>query len=813
MNFKSALPHLLACIFFFSITLVLFYSGIVDGKVLNQHDILQWHGGAHETLDYRKQSGEEALWSNSMFSGMPTTLISTQYYGDVMVHIQRIISLGIPRPFSFIFLAFVSFYILMTAFGVRMEIGVLSAICFGASSFLIIGVMAGHTSRIAAIAFLPLVVAGVKFIFDQKYSWGFILTAIGLALEIRVNHLQITYYLAIILVVFGLNHLIICLRNRTAEQLKFQLPILLLAAALAVGANYGILSSVFEYSKHSTRGQSELSNREQGNTGLEKAYVFEFSNGITEPIVLFIPNFYGGSSNESLSDKSVLAKALSTQGMSRFQVDQYLQSVPTYWGNQRLTAPYYVGAIMIFLFVLGLLILDLKSNIWLVVTVVLGIVLSWGDNFQALNYFLFDFMPGYSKFRSVTFTLILAIFGITAIAGLAFQKIVEFPPKKAGKKIIQTAVIVGGFAVIAGLLAGIGSFRAPIDEQLIAVQRPDWFIDAIRGDRERMLRMDALRSAFFVFAAGAIIWLIVKERVQKGTGLIIIIILGTADIVMVDKRYLNKDKFEYDVTEKYFKPQDADKFIQEITTAGDRVLNLQNPFNEALTSYHHNSIGGYHGAKLGRYQELIEASISPEINALIQDLQAGGDNKSFEKAGVINMLNARFVKYGPAKENVLINDMANGSAWFVSDVLMVNSADEELKTLAEINTKTHAVIDGNKFSIPVVSTDSLAEISLEVKEVKKIKYSTSSKSEGFAVFSEIYYSEGWTATIDGKPTEIFRTNYLLRGLQVPAGKHEIEFRFEVENFRFLNNVSLASGLAIFVTSFGFFFTSYRKRKS
>jgi len=810
MNLKNILPHLLAIAFFFVITLILFHPGIIEGKTLNQHDILQWRGGAQEATQFREQNGEEAYWTNSMFSGMPAFLVSTQYSGDLFVHLQKGISLGIPRPYSLIFLAFVSFYIMMLTFKVKPLIAIAGAIAFGATSFMIIGLMAGHNSRVVAIAFIPLVVAGVKLVFDKNIGLGFLLTAIGLALEIRVNHLQMTYYLAIILLIFGINHLIQSIKAKDFHVFKIQMPVLLLAAFLAVGANYGKLSNILSYSTYSTRGQSELTASKK-ESGLDKDYAFEFSNGIFEPLVLFIPNFYGGASNQKLGKNSKLVDALLKNGVSRVQLDQYTQSVPTYWGKQRLSAPYYVGSIIIFFFVLGILILDMRTKMWLISLVTLGIVLSWGDNFETFNYFLFDYFPGYNKFRSVTFTLTLAIFGLSTMAVLSLQKVLEIDKGIARKKLLIAALITAGFALIAALFSGMGAYRAPVDQQL-AQQAPDWFIQAIRDDRARLLKIDAIRSALFITLTVGVVWLILKEKIQTSVGLAAIIALISIDLLTVDKRYLKASNFEKDVAEAYFEKSNADAAILDATNPGDRVLNLQNPFNESKTSYLHSSVGGYHGAKLGRYQDLIEHHLTPEMNQLITGLQATG-NPDFEKLNVLNMLNTRFFKYGEAKENVLINSASNGASWYVDALESVQNPTEEITKLKEIDTKKVAVIDASQFSISFsIDPDSSATIDLVSKTAKKLVYSASRKNDGLAVFSEIYYPEGWNASINGEEVEIMRVNYVLRALKIPMGESEIIFEFKPVGVDTANTIMLVSGLAIFLLGGGFMFISSRQKQ-
>jgi hypothetical protein len=784
--------------------LVLFEPAFFDGRTLNRHDIIQWRAASGQVRGYREETGEEPLWTHAMFSGMPATLVSTHYWGDVLQPL--LLTLNFARPYTLIFIACLGFYLLMMSFGVRPYTALVGAIAFGCSSYLIIGLAAGHSSRIAAVAFMPMVMAGCNWLLRGQYRWGFIVTALSLALEIKVNHLQITYYLALVLLVMGINYLIIAIREKDPDFWTKKVPLLVLAVTLAVGANLGKLWSIVDYGKYSTRGKSELVKEDDG---LDKSYVFEFSNDITEPLVTFIPNFYGGSSSQSLSEKSALAKALRAQGASRMQVEQYIQSVPTYWGSQRLSAPYYAGAILVFLMVLGWFILEKKVKIWLTVVLIIGIVLSWGDNFPAINYFLFDYLPGYNKFRSVTFTIILTILAIAILGTLALDKILHSTDKKLQKKFFYALGIAGGFALLAGLFAGMGSYRGAVDEALVAQQTPDWFIDALREDRARLLRIDALRSAFLVVLAAGAVWLVMRKSATAIVGAGIITLLVFIDVVLIDKRFLKEDNFQEGKLEEAIRKTAADQVILADTT-DYRVMNLRNPFNDATTAYYHNAIGGYHGAKLGRYQELIEYHLSPEMNALIEKLQTG--RLSYEDLDVLNMLNAKYFKYGSARDNVLMNSSALGSAWVVSEVHDVNSPQKEIDKLGTIDTRTEAVIDRSKFPTAKHLDGGAGSIALNMKKPNRLKYTANMEKSGLAVFSEIYYPKGWKARIDGQPADILRVNYVLRALKVPEGKNEIEFEYAPEIYRKGNYAMLASGLMMYALCLGFLLYPVFRRK-
>ena len=414
--FQQLLPHVIAVLVFLLITVIFFHPVFFENKGLSQHDILQGLGTSKSLKDYRELTGQEGLWAGSVFSGMPGNLVNLIYSGDLVIHLQRAFTLWLPHPTSLLFLSLISFYILLLANKVRPYVSMAGAIAFGLTSFQIISYWAGHNSKAAAVALMPLVLAGVILAFRGKLGLGFLLTAFGLAMQIRVNHLQITYYLLIICIVFGINELIVRGKDGTIKEIVKPLSVLILAAILAVLTSFGRLWGVYEYSQYSTRGKSELTSQTQtADSGLDKEYAFQYSNGLFEPLFLFIPNFFGGSTSQDLGTDSNLADALRRNGAAPAQVREQVRSIPTYWGDQPSTAPYYAGAITIFLFVLGMLVLEGRRKWWLFSLVVLGIMLSWGKNFSDFNYFLFDNLPGYNKFRSVTFTIIISVFALVLV--------------------------------------------------------------------------------------------------------------------------------------------------------------------------------------------------------------------------------------------------------------------------------------------------------------------------------------------------------------------------------------------------------------
>ena len=691
-------PHLIAVVVFLLLVLALFHPVFLENKSLFQHDIRQGEGAAKELMDFREATGEEGLWTNSMFSGMPAYLINVHWSNSIVIGIQAFFTLGLPHPVRLIFLAFISYYILLLSFKVRPFLSMAGAICFGFSSFLIVGMVAGHNSRIGAIALMPLVMAGIHLTFSGKRLMGLAVTALALSMQLRINHLQIVYYMLLIVVIYGLIQLIQEVKAKRLKDFTKNIALLTLAVILSIGTFSGALWSILEYSRYSMRGVSELQRTvEKGEnpSGLEKDYAFQYSNGQFEALILLIPNFFGGSSQQKLNKNSHLAKALQRQGLPPRQVAEQLKAVPTYWGDQPLTTPYYVGAIMVFLFVLGIRTVEKKYVTWLSISVGLGILLAMGNNLEWFNYFMFDYFPGYNKFRSVTFALIISIFCMILLGMMGLEKIIgRGLNKKTQKDLFMAFGITGGFCLLAAIFANIGSYHAPIDER---INVPDWFVEAIREDRAALLRSDALRSFFLIAISFGVIYFMLKQKLSPKLALPIITVLIIIDSWGVSIRYIGEQNFSRAPSSNYFKETKADQIINQDPAIHFRVLNLNNPFNEAQTSYYHSSVGGYHGAKMRRYQDLVENGISSEFNRVIEKLRGG--SRDFSDLAILNMLNTRYFKFGDGPNNVLQNTNALGNAWLISKAIVVNSPDEELDQVIQINPKIQAIVDGSKFEL------------------------------------------------------------------------------------------------------------------
>jgi hypothetical protein len=795
---KDIFPHLIAIILFIVVTILFYNPVFFENKQLNQHDILQGIGGGKELIDYRDLTGKEGLWTNSMFGGMPGYLINTQWSGDILQYVQRILSLGLPAPARYTFIMILCFYIMLLSFRIRPYLAMAGALGFGLSSFSIIGIMAGHIWRIMAIAFMPLVLAGIHLTFTNKKWIGLGLTALVLGLQIRANHLQMTYYLLIIILIYLLFVFIKYVREKEAGKFVLNGLFLVIPVVLAVGSNFGKIWTVLEYSKYSTRGKSELAATAQDQSGLDRDYVFQYSNSIFEPLVLIIPNIMGGASQQALGESSNLAEALTRNGLSRKQVSDQIKAVPTYWGKQPITAPYYAGIIFFFLFILGLFLVDKHIRYWLITVTLLSVVLSWGDNFKVFNYLVFDLLPGYNKFRSVTFTIIMAFITIPLGGMMGLEKFMQKPSGEKLKFLKYAVYITGGILLLALVFSLTGSFRGSVDERLSNV--PSWFLDALRADRASILRMDIFRNGFFFLLAAFLLWRYSLNKLNSTLIYISFILLITLDAGLVSNRYISDDNYERNVQQNYFTPSAADKKMMGNQEDHYRVLNLQNPFNESRTSYFHQSIGGYHGAKMHRYQDLIERYISKEINEFITNFRQG--KEPFSNLNVLNMLNTRYFYFGQEAEGVIENPDALGNAWFISDIQPVNNPDEEIRALNEMDPSATCVIDISRFPGETRRYSANGTIDLVAYRPGFLKYQYSKEDKGFAVFSEIYYPAGWKATIDGNPAEIKRVDYVLRGMEVPAGDHTVEFEFQPASYRTGNRIMLVFSLGT-VLFFGF----------
>jgi hypothetical protein len=697
----------------------------------------------------------------------------------------------------------VCFYVLLISFGVRPYLAVAGAIAYGFSTYFMVSIEAGHLWKMRAIAYAPLVIAGVHLAFSKKYLAGFALTSLALALEINSNHIQITYYLALCLLIYGIVHFIFAVKEKELKPFLISTGFVLGAALLAVGANFGKLWSTYEYGKYSIRGKSELSSNTESSGGLDREYAFQWSSGKAESFTLLIPNFYGGASGNYTGTNSELERVLAQNNVPQNQIAQYTRGLLGYWGPQPFTSgPVYAGAIICFLFIIGILYTDKRYKWWLISATLLSLVLSWGKNFPELNYFLFDHLPLYNKFRAVSMTVVIALITMPLLGLLGLEKLLGEPWDKKTQMNLWVALgVTGGFALLIAIVAYVPAVEGD--------QFPEWLKQAINASRKSIIRNDVIRALFFIAAASASLFFYFRKKLGVTTVSFIILALIAVDNIGINYRYINKDNYISQRRNTFLTQTPADKIIRQDKSGNYRVLNLQNPFNDARTSAFHHSVGGYHGAKMRRYQDFISQPLQNEINSIIQEGRVTEQNTR-----LISMLNTKYLLAGLTEDGVIRNPYPNGNAWFIETLLEVDNADEELEKLSSINPRTEAVIDVSNFIAKPFAYDSASTAALIDYTPNKLTYQTTAVTDGYVVFSEIYYPEGWTAYIDGEAAAIDRVNYILRGMHVPAGEHKIEFRFKPASYFVGNKIMLVSNvLLLLVVVAGLFWTGKQYRES
>lgn len=801
IDFKKLLPHLLVVLAFVAISLAYFFP-VLEGKVIEQHDIAQWEGMSKEIVDFREKYNEEPLWTRSMFGGMPAYQISVLYPANLIKYVNDVLFLGLPVPVAYIFVALIGFYLLLLSLKIDFKMAFAGALAFAFSSYNLIIVMAGHNSKVHAIALVPLVIAGIVFAFNKKYLLGGAITAMALALQIYANHLQITYYLAIAIGLWMLVKLVVAVKEKMLPDFAKTVAVLMIAAVLAILPNITGLMLTYEYGKDTTRGPSELTEKSV-STGLDMDYAFSWSYGIYETMTLLIPDFYGGSSTSELGPNSATYQALADNGNAA-NAKRFTQNAPMYWGEQSVTAgPTYLGAIMVFLFVVGLFLVKGEYKWWLVITTILFIMLSWGKNFMGFNEFFFNHFPGYNKFRAVTIILSMLAFTVPLLGILALAKLFDnkILPAEKNKALLYSFYITGGISLIYFIIPSLaGDFSSTGDSNY---KDYPWLLEALMKDRQSALRMDAFRSLFFIAAAFGILYFTVKGTIKQHLAVWLLAGFILIDLWVVDKRYLDSDNFvSASKAKQPFQPTDADLAIMQDKEPGYRVMNMSvSTFNDAGTSYFHNSIGGYHGAKLKRYQELIEYQISRNNMA------------------VLDMLNTRYFIVPDRETNRPMpqrNPGALGAAWFVKEYKLVANADSEITALTDFVPSQTAVIDV-RFKDQVdgfnPQFDSTATIKLTSYKANHLTYTTKLQSDQLAVFSEIYYDKGWNAYLDGKPVPHLRANYVLRAMKIPAGSHTLEFKFEPKTYYNGEKIALAGSIILLLVFAGGVFMELRNSGS
>ena len=791
---KKILPEVLVIVFFAVISFAYFFPADIEGKILFRHDSSAGVGAGQEQSQYKERTGKMTRWTNSLFSGMPTYQMAPSYKSsDTLGVAMKAYHLWLPENVWYVFVYLLGFYILMRAFDFRRWMAALGAIIWAFSSYFFIIIAAGHIWKVWALAYLPPMIAGVVLAYRGKYLWGLLVTAVFAAFEVNANHVQMTYYFLFPIFFMILAYLVEAIREKKICHFLKATAICAVGALIGISLNISNLYHTWQYGQESMRGKSELvkkNSANQTNSGLDRDYITQWSYGIGETWTLLVPNTKGGASIPLSESKTAMAKADP-------QFEQIYQQLGQYWGDQPMTAgPVYVGAFVLMLFILGLFIVKGPMKWALLAATILSILLSWGKNFMPLTDFFIDYVPMYSKFRTVASILVIAEFTIPLLAMLALKEIVDakLPVYKTRKYLWISFALTGGVALLFALMPSVffSSFVSAQEAQALQ-QLPQEYVGPIMNNltemRKAVFTADAWRS-FFIICIGMLCLLLYQfKKLRKEYMIGAIIVLCLVDMWQVNKRYLNNDMFVPKSEREAAQPlTKADEFIlQDKSDCGNyRVLNLsKSTFNENETSYYHKSIGGYHAAKLRRYQELIDAYIAPEINSLMNAVaEAQGDMTAIKGDSiwpVLNMLNMRYaiIPLQNGETAPLKNQYAQGNAWFVDQLTYVDNANQELAALGKMDLRHEAVADKKfqkQLGQAVAQDYNNVSVNLIAYEPNELKYDVKSAKGGVLVFSEIYYP-GWTATVDGQPVDVGRVNYVLRALQLKPGNHLVVLQF------------------------------------
>ena len=805
-------PHLIALIGFVVISLIYFYP-VLQGKKIYQSDIVQYTAMAKEQNDFRTEEHAEPYWTNSSFGGMPTYQLGAKYPNDFIGHLDDALRF-LPRPADYLFLYFFGFYVLLLVLKIDPLKAFFGALAFGFSTYMIVILGVGHNAKAHAIAYMPMVIAGVILVFRKRYILGGLLTMFAVALELNANHFQMTYYLLFLLLFVGIYYGIKYIKNKEYKELFKIVGVFTIVLILAVGANATSLLATKEFADYSIRGKSELTFTPDGkkkteNTALSREYITEYSYGIAESFNLIAPRLFGGGNSEKLNEDSSVYAFMLNYGATPEEAKEFTENYGlTYWGDQPIVAaPAYIGAIVFFLCVLGLYHDKRKLKYVFLAGALFSLILSWGKNFSVVTDFFIDYVPLYDKFRAVSSIQVVLELCIPVLAIMGLHSFFTTDKEKQWSSLWKAAATALGLIVVLFLFRSSFDFAGAMDGRLLQFfqQHPDKsfgieFLNALKEDRRSLYAADLLRSGFFIILVVAFLYLYTKNKLASTTTIVIVGLLMVFDLVLVDKSYVSKKDFvsarEVDVP---FEATPTDQKILQDTT-NYRVLDIAG-FLNARASYFHKSIGGYSAVRPIKMQELFDYQIAKN------------------NVEVLNMLNVKYLIQTNEKgeEFPVANPDANGNAWFISKIMAVNSADEEMKALNKLDTKEVTVIrkerDENSFeiSLPFIK-DSLSVITLDSYKPNHLKYTSNNAHLGFAVFSEMYYKNGWIATVDGKETPIYKVDYALRGIQIPVGKHTIEFKFEPQVVKTGSIITLISTIGMLLLVVSGFYVERKKEK-
>ena len=813
---KKIIPDLIAIAAFAILSFAYFFPADIENRILFQHDTAAGAGAGQEAVEYYEETGERTRWTNSIFGGMPTYQISPSYDSTRPLQwLQQAYQLFLPNYVSLTFILMLGFYILLRAFGIPAWFSALGGVMWAFSSYFFILISAGHIWKFVTLAFIPPTLAGIVLAYRGRLLKGALLTALFMALQIHSNHVQMTYYFLIVILFMVIAYGVQAWRSKTLPQFWRASAVLVVAALVGVAVNLSNLYHTYTYSKETMRGKSELVQTDadaakQTSSGLDRDYITQWSYGIGETWTLLVPNYKGGASVPLSQNPKAMEKANPYYGSLYAQLTQY-------FGEQPMTAgPVYVGAFVLFLFVLGCFVVKGPMKWALLGATVLSILLSWGKNFMPLTDFFIDFVPMYNKFRAVSSILVIAEFTIPLLAIFALKKVMDEPVllKREKRAVAISFLLTAGVSLlfyVAPDVFGSGFISAQeaqmlqtaVNRQMIPAQELSGILANLGEMRAALVSSDALRSFFIITVGVALLWLYAAGKLRSSLTVGALLVLCLLDMWTVNKRYLHDDQFvPRSIRTTTFNKTATDEAILKDSTPDFRVLNLAtNTFNENNTAYWHKSVGGYHAAKLRRYQELIDRHISSEMKAVYDEVvAANGDMNAVDatRFPVLNMLNTRYfvLPLQQGQTAPLLNPYAFGNAWFVSGVRYVANANEEIDALHEVSPRKTAVVDV-RFrealqGAEALPLDSTASIRLASYAPNHLVYETDNAADGVAVFSEIYYPDGWQVTIDGQPATLARADYVLRALHIPAGRHTIEMRFDPQSLHVTEAIAYAA---------------------
>lgn len=814
--FKENSSHLIVIAIFF--VLVFFYfSPVWQGKALSQHDVMQAMGSQKELFDYRAKDGHAPQWTNSMFGGMPTYQIWYEHTTNITSYVNRILTTFFPLPADVILIYLLGSYFLLSVLRIKPWLAAVGAIAITFSSYNFIYIEAGHVNKAYAIAYLAPIIGAVILCYRGNKLWGPILLAVFLALEIRTNHVQMTYYLFIALLVYVGFELYYAIREKRVPAFAKATALQIGAVVVAVVVNASVLFPTYEYSKLTTRGKANIVKVDEGNKsgGLDKDYAYAWSQGVGENLTFLIPNAYGGKTQGVLGEDSHVVKFFTGLGAPQNQALQMAQSLPAYWGEKSITSgPWYFGAGIIFLFVLGIFIVRDRLKWWILAAIGLTVLLALGGNFPLVSDIFFDYAPLYNKFRAPESILIIPSILIPVLAVMAVHELINKGSEIAqlDKKVLYSFGIIAGICLVVALMPNILAFKSSTNQDFINMLTKE-FGDAnlanqlsaeLIKDRADLASSDAWRSLGIVLVVFALVWFFVKKKLSANILVIGIGLITLLDLWSVDKRYLNNETFvDKSLTKNPIQEREVDQLIRMDKDPHYRVLDLTtNPFSDAKASYFHKSLGGYHAAKLMRFQELLEHQFNGAINE-----------------DVLDMFNVRYVitrDPNNGAERIQRRSTAAGNAWFVDKVTFVKDNAQEMQAISSFDPAKEAFVHDEfkgKVNAARLGRPNNADIKLTSYHPDKLQYEYTAPNDVFAVFSEVYYEKGWKAYVDGEEVPIIRTDYLLRGLQLPGGNHKVEFVFDPQTMKISSILSLVGSIVLVLGLGGAIFISYRKKKA